>query len=451
MAFSLRDRSDLDRALRRVAHTRVIEIGPGAIRQTPGVFRDCFGPSAAVIVADPTTMRAAGEQVQAALGGAGIAMLDPFVFEDDDLEATDSHVARLQAALAPRAGTPVAVGSGTINDLVKLAAHRLGRPYLVAATAASMDGYTSWGAAILTDGVKQTIDCPAARAVVADTDVLAAAPPEMNAAGYADLLAKIVAGADWMLADALGMDPIDEPAWQMVHHGLRERLGDPAGVRAGKPGALAALVEGLMLSGLAIQATGTTRSASGSEHQFSHVWDMQHHRHQGKVPLHGLKVGVGVLCVASFYDELLAADVPRWNVKEIAGQWPEWESLTERIAERHDQKVLRESALAECRAKYLDRGALAARLTRLVEVWPELGKRLAEHLSSFATFRDMLGAAGAICDPSEIGIDRPRLRRTYYEALHMRRRFTVLDLAFQSGHFEPWLDRIFSPAGPWGA
>ena len=63
---------------------------------------------------------------------------------------------------------PVAVGSGTLNDIVKRAAHELERPYLCVATAASMDGYTAFGAAITKEGYKQTMTCPAPRAVVAD-------------------------------------------------------------------------------------------------------------------------------------------------------------------------------------------------------------------------------------------------------------------------------------------
>ena len=72
-----------------------------------------------------------------------------------------------------------------------------------------MDGYTAFGASITHEGSKQTFDCPAPRAVMADLEVIAAAPDGMNAWGYADLLAKITAGADWIVADELGVEPID--------------------------------------------------------------------------------------------------------------------------------------------------------------------------------------------------------------------------------------------------
>ncbi len=86
---------------------------------------------------------------------------------------------------------PTVIGSGTLNDLAKLAAHRCERPSLIVATAASMDGYTAFGAAITRDGFKQTMACPAPRAVVAGVDVLLVAPVEMTVWGYADLLGRV--------------------------------------------------------------------------------------------------------------------------------------------------------------------------------------------------------------------------------------------------------------------
>ena len=180
-----------------------------------------------MIVADDRTDSAAGRDVRDSFRRAGIACEGTFLF-GPDVSAEHSFVETLQAALGATRAIPVAVGSGTINDLTKLAAHRLGRPYMVVATAASMDGYTAYGASITYRGSKQTFDCPAPRAVLADLDVIARAPPGMNASGYADLLAKGVAGADWILADAAGEEPIDPTVWATVQE-LPAILDRPAG------------------------------------------------------------------------------------------------------------------------------------------------------------------------------------------------------------------------------
>lgn len=104
---------------------------------------------------------------------------------------------------------------------------------MVVGTAASMDGYTAYGASITKDGNKQTFDCPAPLGMVLDSNIAAAAPAKLSASGYADLIAKIPAGADWMLADAVGSELMDDFAFSVVQDGLKEALCDPAGVHAG--------------------------------------------------------------------------------------------------------------------------------------------------------------------------------------------------------------------------
>ncbi len=272
------ERVPIAEALTAARETRCLELGNGVLGRTPEVFRQQFGDKPALLVADTNTFAAAGRAVLEAFRRADHACREPFIFTDPKLYAEHQHVVALEEALAGHDAIPVAVGSGTINDLTKLAAHRAGRPYLAVATAASMDGYTAFGASITYEGSKQTFNCPAPTAVVADLDVICAAPAEMNASGYADLLAKTTAGADWLLADALGVEAIDRTAWAIVQGGLREAVANPAGVRNRGREAVRQLTEGLMLSGFAMQSAKSSRPASGAEHQFSHLWDMQHHR-----------------------------------------------------------------------------------------------------------------------------------------------------------------------------
>jgi glycerol-1-phosphate dehydrogenase [NAD(P)+] len=173
--------------------------------KVPQIFRQQFGDKPPLLIADTNTFAAAGRAVLEAFRHAGHDCHEPFLFTAPQLYAEHNYVLALEAALQGHDDIPVAVGSGTINDLTKLAAHRAGRPYLAVAAAASMDGYTAFGASITCQGSKRNFECPAPVAVVADLDVICAAPAGMNAAGYADLLAKTTAGADWMLADALGI------------------------------------------------------------------------------------------------------------------------------------------------------------------------------------------------------------------------------------------------------
>lgn len=292
----------------------------GALRRTEEFLRSCFPGKTPLLIADPNTWRAAGQAVRDLLPDAETLVLD-----DPGLYAEYRFLEEVEAWLRETPGVPVAVGSGTLNDLTKLAAHRLERPYAAIATAASMDGYTAFGASITYRGNKQTFSCAPPELVVADLDVLAAAPPELSAAGYADLQAKITAGADWILADALGEDSIHPEGWATVQHPLREALADPAGVRSGDPEAIRRLMNGLLAGGTAMLVTQTSRPASGAEHQFSHLWDMEGHRHRGKTPAHGFKVGIATAAVAELYERLLEMPLEQLDADALAAKWPAWE------------------------------------------------------------------------------------------------------------------------------
>jgi glycerol-1-phosphate dehydrogenase [NAD(P)+] len=427
-------------ALRAARDTRDLLLGAGVLASAGDVFAAQFGEAPAVVVGDMNTMRVAGKQVAAA-----IPRCTTFVFDDPDLYAQWDFVKQLEAAMkrAPADAIPVAVGSGTINDLAKLVAHRLGRPYMCVATAASMDGYTAYGSSITKDGEKQTFDCPAPRAVVADMDVIAAAPPEMTAAGYADLLAKLPAGADWIIADALGVEPIDATAWGIVQGELRTALADPAACAAGVPSAIGKLTEGLVMGGFAMQAAQSSRCASGAEHQFSHLWDMEHHTHQGKAPSHGFKVGVATVAVTRLYERLMGTPMQDLDVDAACQDWPTKERLEESVTALFPDPAVLKVALRESLAKHVTVDALADQLRRLKEVWPRLVVRLGKQLPPSAELADNLRAVGAPVDPEEIGISRERLHLSFYKAYFIRRRFTVLDLAVRTGTLGPILDDQF--------
>ena len=90
----------------------------------------------------------------------------------------------------------------------------------------------------------------------------------MTAAGYADLVSKIPAGADWIIADLIGVDPILPSIWDMVQTDLRAWIKAPEKLKAGDEQAFGFLFEGLTMSGFAMQACRKSRPApSGSSLQ----------------------------------------------------------------------------------------------------------------------------------------------------------------------------------------
>jgi glycerol-1-phosphate dehydrogenase [NAD(P)+] len=371
--------------------------------------------------------------------------ITPFVFPEAQPYAGYGNVEKLEEALRADQAIPVVVGSGTLNDLTKLASFLTNRPYMCVATAASMDGYTAFGASITYQGAKQTFSCPAPTAVIADIEIIKKAPPAMTASGYADLFAKIVAGADWILADALGIEPIEPKAWSIVQDGLKEALADPVGAKQGAESAITSLMEGLILGGFAMQWTRTSRVASGAEHMISHLWNMEHHTHHGETPSHGFQVGVATLAITRLYETMLQTPLENLDVDSCCRQWPEWPEWEEKIRQMFPDRDFLGIALSQSRDKYVTHGELALQLEKLKILWPGLATRLKGQLLPSQEVKERLVAVGAPAEPEEIGITRERMRDTIIGAGTIRSRYTVLDLAVQTGYLEQWLDEMYIP------
>jgi glycerol-1-phosphate dehydrogenase [NAD(P)+] len=450
---SLDDRR-IQEALREATDTEQVVIGEDVLDAVAEVFERGPEDSAAVVIADEHTLAVAGDAVGRALEASGREVLAPFVFAGEPvLHADYANIETLTRSLREHRAVPVAVGSGTINDIVKRAAHECERPYLTVATAASMDGYTSFGASITKDGFKQTLECAAPRALVADLAVLTKAPGRMTSSGYGDLLAKITAGADWIVADALEVEPIRPKEWSLVQEPLREATGRPAELHAGDPRAMEGLIEGLVMSGLAMQGASSSRPASGAEHQFSHLWEMEGlgaHPEHGEPPLsHGHKVAVGTVSIAALYERLLARDFASLDTDAVVRAWPSREEVERRVRDAFAGGPVEDAAVAESRAKYVDAEALARRLDLLRERWPDLRDRLRQQLIPADQVRAQLTDAECPTTPVEIGLDVERFRATYDRARMIRRRYTVLDLANETGVLDECVEELFADAGYW--
>src|SRR5215211_5435342 len=314
----------IEAALQEATDTRSVTIGAGVLASVADAFEEGFGNHEAVVVADENTFRVAGQEVQRHLEAAGYKPVEPYVFPGEPaLYAEYGNIEKLVEALREHDAIPIAVGSGTLNDIVKRASYECERPYMCVGTAASMDGYTAFGASIEKDGLKQTLSCPAPRAVVADLEVLKGAPGDMTASGYADLLGKVTSGADWLVADALGVEEIDNTGWALVQDHLREWTRSPAELRAGDGEATGHLIEGLIMSGLGMQSYQSSRTASGAEHQFSHLWEMEGLGKDADPPLsHGFKVGVGTVAIAALYERVLERELGALDIAALRESWP---------------------------------------------------------------------------------------------------------------------------------
>lgn len=432
----------LIQALGRATDTVAAAVGRGALDEVGRLVAAHLGDGPFLIVADDNTWAVAGQRVEQALRDAGRDVAEPLIFPGaPPLYASYDNCLTIQEHL-PEGVTPIAVGSGTINDLVKLAAFEQGRDYACVGTAASMDGYTGAGAPMSAEGVKKTLNCKAPVVVIMDLDVIAAAPPELTASGYGDLAAKIPGGADWILADYTRVEPIDFDVWAMVQSGVGTALSRPDDLAAGDPDAFDGLVEGLCLSGLAMQAFGGTRPASGAEHYFSHLWELAH-LGGDDAPSHGFKVAIGSMAMCAFYEALLSRDLSSVDLAAAAAARAPWERIEADIRVLFDG-ALADHAVRETKAKYVAGDALIARLLPLVTHWPDAQPRLRRQLMTAANLGDQLRRAGAPSHPNDIGLTFDDVRAMFPKAMYYRSRYTALDVAWELGIFDEVVDEVFT-------
>ena len=472
--YQMESKERIAQALAVSTDTKVFEMGQGVYEMASGVLKEYFPDRKFVVVADTNTWAVLGQKVYESILQAGLPVkkyiiekeefhadwkyveMTDLIIEDDfekakRLEVADEYEDTDPKLLFKEASSEfnvlVAVGSGVINDLCKLASHHHGQSYICMPTAASVDGYSSFGASITYQGAKQTFNCPAPVAIVADIDVIAAAPKEMTAAGYADLAAKIPAGAEWMIADFVGSEPIIPQAWHILQDYIDDFLADPDAVAAGEPQAIADLFEGLTLSGFAMQAARSSRPASCCDHLFSHFLDMHGHRYNGKLQSHGFQVAIGTLVMCAVFDELFALDLCCVDIDYSLYMWPSLESEQQRALDLFKNTSAPRLGYESITVKYGDKYQVREELESLVALWPELKRKLQGQVYSFKKMQDLFRRAGAPYLPEHIGVTNKQLCDMFPYVQLMRHRYNVLDLAKRGEFYNDIVDPLFAPGG----
>jgi glycerol-1-phosphate dehydrogenase [NAD(P)+] len=217
----------------------------------------------------------------------------------------DQHWASGLGSRAHRAGADavVAIGGGRCLDVAKLAAARSGLPLIAVPTQLSHDGICSPVAVVPgDDGRAESLGAIAPRAVFVSLPTLAGSPRASSAAGLGDLLANPLALRDWSLAAERGLEELDQRAWDLSAEStelIRPYLDADPEQSAKDPMFLRRLADALILSGMAMILSGTSRPASGAEHEISHAIDACY----GGRALHGAQVAFGCIISMELYTE----------------------------------------------------------------------------------------------------------------------------------------------------
>jgi glycerol-1-phosphate dehydrogenase [NAD(P)+] len=437
-----------------------VHVGDGALEALPdavaSLLRERSGSVA--IVSDHTPKRyRAGELLEFVTKAVASVVKVRGVFVGDpghNAHADEETLARAKKQ-SQGASCIVAVGSGTVVDIGKVLAASHNVPYLVVQTADSVNGFADDRSVLLIKGVKRTMPSTWANVLIADSDVLAEAPVEMNASGLADLIAMFTAPADWYLANLLGMDDSYSPTVVALAREQGPALLEAARrVPEADRGALGQIASTLTLSGISMGIAGTTAPCSGMEHAVSHLLEMAAVKAGDEAALHGLQVGASSVVASLLWqrvlDEIADGGLERVVVPDAVASEsavraafltvdPSGDMAAECWRE-HEKKLARWSQVR-------DRVAMAA------AQWPSHEKALRHLLAPPTTIVEALLSAGAPVNFADLtpSVSDEAARWAVASCNLMRERFSVADLASFLGIWdEAFVDGLLAEAKSFG-
>lgn len=394
-----------------------------------------FGFKKVYLVADSNTFAAAGENIEQQLKQNEFLYHTHIFKRSQELVPNETAVGELLLGIPKDTEVILAVGSGVLNDLAKYMSWKLDIPYIICATATSMDGYASDGAALIIDNLKTTLSTTMPKAIIADVDILKEAPMEMLIAGFGDMLGKYSAINDWKLSQLINEEYFCKVVAAMVQKSLDNCVETAQGLLKREDNAVKNLMEGLVVTGIAMSYAGNSRPASGSEHHLSHFWEMMFLFDNKKAALHGIKVGIGTLAT-NLMREALSYQMPDFDrIDKEASDFDSnrWLADVQKLFRQASPGVIELNQ----KEKINDTEKRLLRLRRIRENWESITAVLKE-VPDTNVIRSLLSGVGAPVNPEDVGVDLQMVKSAIVYAKEVRARYTLLQLLWDLGMLEEY-------------
>lgn len=417
------------------ASLKKVSIREDALSDFPKIVKE-FGYQSLYLISDEITHKIAGTQCMELLAAAGIKAHIVVLQHHNFDEAT---VGELLINMPDDCDLVVAVGTGAINDMTRYFSFREHRPFMTVATAAPMDGFASSLAVLNINDLKTSIEAQTPIAIIGDTNILKNAPYRMIAAGLGDLLGKSTCLCDWKLSRIINGEHYCESIVELVEQCVNDVMKDASKAAERDPAVLGRIMEGLVLTGVAMSLYGNSRPASGCEHHMSHYWEMIFEQ-AGKRPVpHGTQVGVGTVLVLMLTEMLLNTTVDFKAAREAA--------------QKYDPSLWADEIRAAYGAaaagiidmeEHAHKNETAARLKRIDTMeahWNEICAVL-KRLPSSASIMQLLKSLESPYLPAQIDITSDLLKKTLMYCKEVRARYTILQMLWDLDLLNDFSDKV---------
>lgn len=408
-------------------------IEKGALYKTADEIKK-YNAKKVFLLADKNTYRVAGEKVEGDLSEKGISV-SKFVFDTERPTPSEYYVGSALMHYDASCELIVAVGSGVVNDIGKILASTAKVPYIIVATAPSMDGYASASSSMERDGLKISLASKCPEVIIGDIDVLKNAPLQMLRSGLGDMLAKYVSICEWRIAQIIVGEYYCETVAQIVREALKKCVDNAEALMKRDENAVQAVFEGLVISGVAMNYAGLSRPASGMEHYISHVWDMRGLEFGTSVDLHGIQCAIGTLITIEKYEKLkklTVLDVKKAISKAEKFDYNAWSNELRALLGKSAETMIE---LEKKEGKYSVEKR-AKRTLRIAENWDKIIEIVNEELPSSHQISELLDAIDAPKTPSDIGIDEAMLPTMLCATRDIRDKYVLSGLVRDLGMTE---------------
>lgn len=415
-----------DCGLPHVFNVKEIIIGKNKLKEIVRIVKE-FGAKKPYVFGDKNTFKVCGNQIVKHLKDASID-IKSYVIQSDFFEPDEKTVGLVLMNQDKDCDLIIGVGSGVINDVGKIVASRGNKPYVIIATAPSMDGYASDTSSVLLDGRKITLKSKSADVIIGDIDVIKNAPEQMLKAGLGDMLAKYVSILEWRISNLITGEYYCEKIAELVRYSLKRCVDNAEGLLKREENAVEAVFKGLVICGVAMKYAHASRPASGFEHYVSHCLDMRGAEFGTPISLHGIQCGIGTLYACKLYDKLkLITPNEQKAIKHIKEFNKEkyFEFLKEFLGSASNSMI----ELEKIENKY-DVEKTILRIKKIIERWDIIKKLVNEELPTAKEMEKILDTIKAPKTLQEIGTSESLFPKFFFATKDIRDKYVLSRLCF---------------------
>ena len=406
-----------------------VKIGSGIIESIPEYIKK-YNAKKVFLLSDRNTHQAAGAKVCDILSQGKIDFTD-YCFDHYPVEPDEYSVGSAVLHFDNSCDLIIAVGSGVVNDIGKILSATSGKPYMIVATAPSMDGYASASSSMTRDGLKISLPSRCADIIVGDTDILRQAPLHMMKSGLGDMLAKYVSICEWRIAQIVTGEYYCEEIADLIRSALQRCIHHAQGLLSRDVAAVQAVFEGLVIGGVAMNYAGLSRPASGVEHYISHILDMRSVEFGTPAELHGIQCAVGTLIASRLYEKIkqITPDPERARRYARAFRYDAWaEELRSFLGKGAESMIT-----LEAKERKYDTAAHDPRLDILLNNWEKILRIIEEELPTSGEIEKLLNMIDAPTSLQDIGISEDILPTIFKATKDIRDKYVLSRLAWDLG------------------